>query len=395
LSRARSVRAALAGLAALALACRGDVSPFSAADRPGRAEQAALRLTFSRLDDRTPTWSPNGDSVYYAAVGFEGFSAEASVLVAVPRLGGAARPITRNVQIPGGLERRLVAAAVAPDGARFAYAEVGPPWPDPCPNTVISCQPALGDPSLPPLRQVTLRVRRFDATGAVELDPALTVDLPGVLFDDDPFALPREHVVRYYPFHQLYARERASIFRPSWSPDGERLVYSDGLQLYVWEVGAPSGSPIPNTTDGVTPAWSPDGEWIAYTRLERADSSNAFCVYVPPVPPPGLGYTCSQERTDYVMGRRILTVIRPDGGEARELGDGEEPAWSPDGRTLFFRREDRIWRMAIDGSGAESLPFTDGGREPAVSPDGRRLAFARRSQAGDYDIWVLTFEFLR
>jgi hypothetical protein len=94
----------------------------------------------------------------------------------------------------------------------------------------------------------------------VEPDPALSVEFPGVIFDEDIPKIPRVHVVRYYPFHQLFAAERASIFRPDWGRDGRRLVYSNGRQLFVWQVGAPGASPIPNSADGIDPARSPDGQ---------------------------------------------------------------------------------------------------------------------------------------
>ena len=76
-----------------------------------------------------------------------------------------------------------------------------------------------------------------------------------------------------------------------------------------------------------------------------------------------------------------------------ELGEGEDPAWSQDGRTLFFRRDDRIFRSGLDGSGAVPIADTQGGRSPAVSPDGRYLAFARRKAlGGDYDVWLVRLQ---
>jgi Tol biopolymer transport system component len=91
-------------------------------------------------------------------------------------------------------------------------------------------------------------------------------------------------------------------------------------------------------------------------------------------------------------GRHVISIVQPDGSGLTELGEGDEPAWSPDGSTIYFRHADQIWRMAADGSGTEPIPGTDGGREPAVSPDGALLAFARESRFGDYDIWVTRLE---
>jgi len=385
----------LVSLAAAAVAgCHGDVEPFLADDRNPDLEGFTLRLTYNPGDDRTPAWSPNGDSVHYAATGFDVFADESVVLVGLPKDGGAAGLITTNVQVPGTSERWLTAPQISPSGEQLAYAEVGPAWPAVCPGMEIRCDPVQDDPSLPRLREVILRVRRLDATGSVENDPSLAIQIQGVDYDFDIFSSPKFHVVHDYPFHQLFDDEGVAVFRPSWSPDGERLVFSDGLVLRVWRVGDADAQAIPNTDEGVSPAWSPDGQWIAFTRLERADSSSATCGYWqdPPLIPPGP--SCVTRITNYDQGPRLLNLIRPDGSDLRVLGDGEEPAWSSDGGTLLFRRSNRIWRSAPDGSGAEPLSFTENGHEPTISPEGQYLAFAVHSERGDHDIWVISLEHL-
>ena len=374
--------------------CHGDVEPFSANDRESDPEGFTQRLTYSPGDDRTPSWSPGGDSVYYAAAGFDVFADESVVLVGVPREGGAAGLITTNVQIPGTSERWLTAPQVSPSGDRLAYAEVGPPWPEVCPGLDILCSPPQDDPSLPRLRDVILRVRPVDATGSVESDPSLTRQIQGVDYDFDLLNIPKYHVVHNYPFRQLFDDEGTAVFRPSWAPDGERLVFSDGLVLRVWTVGDADAAAIPNTEEGVSAAWSPDGQWIAFTRLERADSSFASCEYwqdPPPIPPTP---SCVVDWTHYTQGPRRVNLVRPDGSDLRVLGEGEDPNWSSDGNTLYFRRDNQIWRSAPDGSGAEPIPFTENGHEPAVSPDGFFLAFAVHSERGDHDIWVISLELL-
>lgn len=393
MSRRRCLRPRLARLVLAASVtalggCREEVDPFAAKDRGPTPAQQALRLTYSGQDDRTPSWSADGDTVYYSTDGFDGFPDQRGVLVALSRNRGVARQLLPNAQVPGGEERWLLAPRLEPGGERLAFVEMGPLWPaDACPGTTVTCDPPA-DPSLPPLREVTLRVRRFDAVGPLESTPSHFVRVPGVRFDFSP--TPKFHVVANYPFHQLFEQERAAIFRPDWAPDGDSLVYSDGSALFIWQVGSANAQPIPNSEDGVGPAWSPDGDWIAFSRLERADSSGTTCTYdsgFPGAPPP-----CIQERTDYIPGPRVLTLIRPDGSAVRELGEGDEPAWAPDGSALYYRHDGSIWRTALDGTGSERLDFSDGGREPAVSPDGRFLAIARLSPDGDDDIWVLSLD---
>jgi len=380
----------LAVTAAALVACREDVAPFENDERASDANPLVTRLTSSAGDERTPSWSAGGDSVYYTAEGPSGFAGQPGVLMAIPREGGTAVPLT-NVQVPGGLVRWLVAPALGPSGESLAYVEIGPLWEPGLPVCLMqqpgfSCGAPLAD-TAPPLQLIQLRVRDLAAVGPIEDDPALVVTLAGV--SQTSPALPRSFVVHDYPFQQLFRDERALLFGPSWSPAGNRIVFSDGLRLLIWTVGSDTAEPLPDTEDAVAPTWSPDGERIAFFRIERTDSISGFCVRI------ALGdVVCEMDRTIYTLGRRVLSWIRPDGSGLTEVGDGEDPTWSPDGSAIYFRREDRIWRSAVDGSGAASIPYTEGGREPSISPDGRQLAFSKRTPRGDYDIWVIAIDSL-
>jgi Tol biopolymer transport system component len=364
-------------------ACREDTEPFRPTDRP-TPSTAAIRMTYSPHNDRSPVWSVSGDSLYYSAEAGANVDSVGAVLLRLPRGGGTAEPILLKVQDPGARDAHwLVSPAPDPAGARLAFIEILELWgPHPC-RFAPECTPTRSeeDARLPPLRFIAVKARRSDTTQPLDADPTLQVDVPGV----DGFG---DVTVRDYPFQQLFADERAFSFRPSWSPDGERLVYSDGLRLLLWTVGEAQAQPIPDSEDAVWPAWSPDGEWIAFSRLERADSSSSYCVYRGDF---GV-IMCTQARTDYVQGPHVLSLIRPDGSDLLELGEGDEPAWSPDATLLYYRRDDRIWQIRLDGSGAEAIPGTERGREPAVSPDGLVLAFAKASETGDYDIWTLALE---
>jgi len=56
--------------------------------------------------------------------------------------------------------------------------------------------------------------------------------------------------------------------------------------------------------------------------------------------------------------------------------NGSAPAWSPDGRTIAFFSDSKIYLMNADGSEHRQLTKTQwGGRSLAWSPDGRKLAF--------------------
>lgn len=382
------------------LSCRDDVELFRPQDRP-RPRGETVRLTYNSGDDRSPAWSLDGDTLYYVAEGFDELGSPDGLLLQVPRRGGSASRLLGAVQAQeSGDQHRLaspapapapaVASATGPAGGRIAFVEIAGVWRHhPCSleNTSLSCEPPRSEEEArqPPLTEIVVHVRSREATGPLSSDPALELETPGLVEDLETGITA---IVHDHPFQQLFARQRIFALRASWAPDGERLAVSDGLSLYVWRVGEGSATPVPEGDYGAWAAWSPVGDEIAFARLAPADSSGSQCLYT--------GFfgevVCRQVRTEYVPAPPELWIVRVDGAEARVLGEGEEPAWSPDGSWLFFRRGDTIWRAAPDGSQMTKIAGTEGGREPAVSPDGRLLAFTRLSGAGDYDVWVIGLE---
>ena len=70
--------------------------------------------------------------------------------------------------------------------------------------------------------------------------------------------------------------------------------------------------------------------------------------------------------------------MNADGSGQRRLArNGRAPAWSPDGRTIAFFSDSKIYLMNADGSEHRQLTKrAEGGRRSlAWSPDGRKLAF--------------------
>lgn len=380
---------ALAALPLLLVGCRDSVDPFIPDDRPGVATGSSWRLTYSPVDDRAPSWGHSGDTLFYHRPGTGALPPSPGVLVAVPFRGGEARPALPAVQTPGGVRRRLAAPALSPDGARIAFAELSSAYDrNPCGSgdTPPTCSPLSWTSTVPMIRKVVLRARVRGSTGPPEDDPGVDVDFDGRRFDRTraPEGVTGTHVIEVHPFHTVWREEGTPFHRTSWSPDGSRIVFSDGLRLHLWTPGEGGAAPVPGTDDGVSPAWSPDGGWIAFTRLERLDSRFTRCEVVI------FGFpVCAEEQTVWEIGRRTLTLVSADGSRLRALGPGQEPAWGPDGATLYYRREGRLWRVRADGTGAGAIPGTDGGRDPAVSPDGRHLAFARQMPDGQHDLFVV------
>ena len=117
--------------------------------------------------------------------------------------------------------------------------------------------------------------------------------------------------------------------------------------------------------DESAPAFSPDGKWLAYV----SDESGRSEVYVQPFPGPGAKW-----------------LISIDGGT--------EPAWSLDGRELFFRSGDSLLSAAVSTTGEfksgrpqvvfESRYATiDGARNYDVAPDKPAFVVVRSDGSGD------------
>ncbi len=244
------------------------------------------------------------------------------------------------------------------------------------------------DGAVPRLAEIRLRVAPPDARPGEGRN--LPVEMAGLAELPASEGL-TSYAVSMHPFQTLFHLEGSAVFRPSWSPTGDRLVFSDGLRLWIWSVDRGDPIPIPATADGVHAAWSPDGEWIAFTRLVRGEPVSLECVHSVP-----LGPVCRQERVEYPIERRVVTVVRPDGSEVREVGAGDDPAWLPGSQRLVFRRDGSLWTAGRDGSDAAPLTGTEGGREPAPSPDGTMVVFARIDpRFMTHDLWVVALEVRR
>ncbi len=188
--------------------------------------------------------------------------------------------------------------------------------------------------------------------------------------------------------------------KPRWSPDGTQLAFVSARQpdqkpqLYV--MPANGGEPVCLTdlANGVDDlVWSPDSTRLAFTARvggwqepddedERHKSKPARVITTMKYKFNGEGFVYDR--------RRHLFVVSADGGEPRQLTDGDwddsDPAWSPDGQSLAFtsaRHADwdydnaiDLWLVSADGGEPKQLTHTDGPLStPSFSPDGTQLAY--------------------
>ncbi|MFL6196026.1 MAG: protein kinase domain-containing protein [Thermoanaerobaculia bacterium] len=198
---------------------------------------------------------------------------------------------------------------------------------------------------------------------------------------------------------------------PVWSPDGRFLYFASnrGGSMNLWRVaidersGRVLSTPQPITTSSewsALPSLSRDGHRLIYAT----DSSRSFVELVPFNPetaraagPPALAYqgarailTCDVSPDGAWLAlwasspTEDLLLIRPDGGDLRQLTDDpardRTPYWSPDGSRILFASNRsgkyEAWTIRPDGSGLTQIThLPDPVLHPFWSPDGKRIGF--------------------
>ena len=203
---------------------------------------------------------------------------------------------------------------------------------------------------------------------------------------------------------------------PAYSPGGKQIAYAvRGGGIFI--VGATGESARRLTSFGSNPAWSPDGRRIVFgseeVRTPYSVNSNGtlWVVDVSGGEPGQVGrqesggmyqpvWSPSGERIAFwstANGQRDLETIRIDGSDRVKVTNDREldwaPAWSADGKALFFA-SDRggtmgVWRIPVDESAgrATSAPTpiaagVDVAMEmPQPSRDGTALLFRSKLES--------------
>jgi Tol biopolymer transport system component len=155
---------------------------------------------------------------------------------------------------------------------------------------------------------------------------------------------------------------------PDYSPDGARIVFASNRSgnWEVWTSNADGSDARQVTSYAASPAsnprWSPNGRLLAFQYA--------------------------------VEGNADIYTMTPEGSSIRRLttepSREETPAWSRDGRWLYFASNRsgslEIWKMAVAPLGQAVQVTRAGGMDPQESIDGRQLFYTKRAGAG-LDIW--------
>jgi len=162
---------------------------------------------------------------------------------------------------------------------------------------------------------------------------------------------------------------------PIWSPDGSRIAFKAGTDLWVLDVRTGEAELI-FTREGmkaIPGCWGADGASVYVTLVDSEGRS--------------VGSSIIEAR----VGGPEFREVRPAGDHTYRYMD-----LSPDGSLLAFvqceGRNCDLWVMPARGGAPVQLTMYPGYDDtPRWSPDGTRIAFTS-TRANSFDVWVMTLD---
>lgn len=209
-------------------------------------------------------------------------------------------------------------------------------------------------------------------------------------------------------------RGASAASQPRWSPDGKRIAYVTGGQIWTMKPDGSDTIKITEISSGAGgPVWSPDGRWIAFgsdvypdclgddacnTRKDAEEEANKVKAHTTE----RLLFRHWDHWTD-VKRTHVFVAAAAKNSKAREIttGDWDSPpygadtganyAFSPDSKELaYLRNPDKveatstnsdIYVVPLAGGPARNITAANKGYEfsPMYTPDGKYIIY--RSQA--------------
>lgn len=215
--------------------------------------------------------------------------------------------------------------------------------------------------------------------------------------------------------------------QPRWSPHGKRIAFfrrNAANRRDIWTIAVDGSDARPVTDDDATdwnPVWSSDGQYLYFTSDRQAvasvwrvriDEATGRALALPePVTGPAAEFSQMDMSLD---GRRMVYMTRVLDANIRAIGfdpvklttvgtavpitqgtrTSGSPSLSPDGQWVAFHTlgspQEDIWLTRADGSGTPTNLTNDEqlDRSPSWSPDGQRLTFFS-TRPEFWQIWLM------
>ncbi len=339
------------------------------------------------------TFSADGNYVYYVTANKNESQA---LLYQVPVLGGTARKLVEDIDVP---------VALSPDGSQLAYSRFAPS--KGTDDLVVAKADGSGEHVVASRKLPTRYAASWFgnsaglgwspdgktiATLASDGGAGARWTLAGV-----PVAGAAEQTIS--------STRWSSEGRPAWLADGSGLVLdasdqTSSLSSQLWYIAYPSGEARRITNDlnryfGVSltadssalvtvqsevasSIWAaPRGEAKGAKQITSGTGTGAGLNGLACAPNGDLVYTSN------ASGRRDLWSMAADGSNPVQLtvngGNNYDPSISDNGKIVVFSSDrsgrSNIWRMNLDGSSPTQLTHGDADVYPQISPDGKWLIY--------------------
>lgn len=337
------------------------------------------RLTSSPWNERDPTWSKDGDAIFYCAEDDHHYS-----IWRIPSEGGTAEKI---VPCPDG---DAIGLSISPDGKELLFQK----------NFRLH-RLSLETKAV---KDVPIRIRS-DVKGWTTETRKLTSGAKNPSFSPDgqqvAFSLRGDIWVMGAaggPARRVTSG-MVSAEWPRFSPDGKRIAFNSNQHgnsdIYVVPTGGGKAQQITTAkANDFYHSWSPDGKWLVYTsessgnrdiwKIASDGAGEPVQLTKDPAPDDDACFSPDGEWIAFDSGRggsQAIWVMKPDGSQARQVTPGgttdQVPSWSADGKLLAFESDRNgrrgIWVIAPHG-GPEMQVAADG-TTPHWSPAGDKIVF--------------------
>jgi TolB protein len=199
------------------------------------------------------------------------------------------------------------------------------------------------------------------------------------------------HLFAYHPQYMAFTRLTQGAWddiTPSASSDGARLAFASNRggqwDLYMLDLTSGETSQVTDTGEyDASPSWSPDGQWLVYESYAMpAEEDNPDPGTGTPEPtasasPENLDLFIRPATTDNVVEQETIRLTNHPAADT-------SPVWSPSGRQIAFvsqrSGDEEIWLADLDRIEDRfqnvSVRPRSSEQNPAWSPDGKKIAWA-------------------